>query len=51
MHLVVIDGGHAGIVPTPQGRKADCGSRGQRSLCDRGEASVPGQENKTKGME
>ncbi len=41
MHLVVIGGGHAGIVPTPQGREAGCGSGGLNVPRDRREASIP----------
>jgi len=43
-HLVVIGGGHAGIVPTPQGREASCGSGRQGVSRDRREASIPGGE-------
>jgi hypothetical protein len=37
--LVVIGGGHAGIVPPPQKAKPDAGARGG-AACDRREASM-----------
>jgi len=40
-HLVVIGGGHAGIVPTPRVREAERGSRRLDVACDRREASIP----------
>jgi hypothetical protein len=39
--VVVIGGGHAGIVPTPRLREAERGSRRLDVACDRREASIP----------
>ena len=41
MALVVIGGGHAGIVPTPRNREAERGSGGLNVPHDRREASIP----------
>jgi len=49
-HVVVIGGGHAGIVPTPRFREAERGSGGPDVPHDRREASIPRIRGEKKGL-
>jgi hypothetical protein len=48
--VVVIGGGHAGMVPTPRLREAERGSGGLNVLRDRREASIPTPEARAKEL-
>ncbi len=49
-HVVVIGGGHAGIVLTPRLRKAERGSGGPNVPRDRKESSIPAIEDGMEGL-